>query len=607
MVLVTVSFDIERVQWTREFRVSKGSTILQLKENMLRPKGRKQNVDSFELQWQGHRLHDAGRILGDHKVDFVFIGPEEGTKRAQEDASSEPCRQGVLDWPAIAEAPAMVDHGAPCPPREECAAVIHAPENGQVRELSQDPLVPCEVLVHHPVEAPEDCRADGGQDARASQAASLQDEVLPSSSFEEQKEYGADRGHAVSAPQPSPHTQEPSAAASVMVQAHAVRSEQVTVLSEAPSCTTEREEVSVPSSAQCRTLPGPDSGSPCELPEPLQESEQSTQGYMAGDRVTAQYLSGMWYPARIEKANTDGTFTISWDDDTEEDVIKPSRMLRPLTPRPGKREVTEEEVKAEAPHAGTDAIGETDQEAEEEEVPEERHVVTEEVEARERPEGEREKAEAPDRVESHASAGSVPPASSQVVQRQPSKPPGVTVSVKLDKDLDLSMTFQMEAGATILDVKKRLKRAGEAAEHRLFEFGLGLQSVNPRVLAAPIPDSTVVTERMRLLEPTGPAREERAALTLERALELQGEMVRGFSEPGFRRSLAELKARHGDLAKVRYQKERADLVFTVQKMVLPKYGFPSSRDGVQMMIVAYAPWGLHPDIDSNNKLIASLL
>jgi len=52
--------------------------------------------------------------------------------------------------------------------------------------------------------------------------------------------------------------------------------------------------------------------------------------YHVGDRVAAQYWSGGWYAATIEKENSDGTFTVSWDDGDMIDRVKAANRLRRL-------------------------------------------------------------------------------------------------------------------------------------------------------------------------------------------------------------------------------------------------------------------------------------
>jgi len=52
--------------------------------------------------------------------------------------------------------------------------------------------------------------------------------------------------------------------------------------------------------------------------------------YHVGDRVAAQYWSGGWYAATIEKENSDGTFTLSWDDGDLVDRVKVPDKLRRL-------------------------------------------------------------------------------------------------------------------------------------------------------------------------------------------------------------------------------------------------------------------------------------
>jgi len=84
-VRVTVSFNIEQQQWSHVFDIERGSTIRQLKEQMLNPKGTEEDVDSFELQLLGCRVTDWEQIHLEQTLDFNYLGPEEGGRRAKQD------------------------------------------------------------------------------------------------------------------------------------------------------------------------------------------------------------------------------------------------------------------------------------------------------------------------------------------------------------------------------------------------------------------------------------------------------------------------------------------------------------------------------------------
>jgi len=90
-----VSFSVEQQQWSHAFDVEHGSTIRQLKQQMLSPKGTDEDIDSFELRLLGHRVPDWEQIHLNQTLDFSYLGPEEGERRARQDklekaASSAP-------------------------------------------------------------------------------------------------------------------------------------------------------------------------------------------------------------------------------------------------------------------------------------------------------------------------------------------------------------------------------------------------------------------------------------------------------------------------------------------------------------------------------------
>lgn len=85
MVNVHVDFTYRGQDWSHDFNVMKGSTILKLKELMLQSNGNKKDTDSFELQQEGRRIPDFEPIWKDMRVNFTFVGPEEGTKKAAKD------------------------------------------------------------------------------------------------------------------------------------------------------------------------------------------------------------------------------------------------------------------------------------------------------------------------------------------------------------------------------------------------------------------------------------------------------------------------------------------------------------------------------------------
>lgn len=76
-----------------------------------------------------------------------------------------------------------------------------------------------------------------------------------------------------------------------------------------------------------------------------------------------------------------------------------------------------------------------------------------------------------------------------------------------------------------------------------------------------------------------------AAITLEHVLGLQADLMDGFCRPAFQQKLDELEEKHRGNERI-FQAERQKLFLTVQKVVLPKWGFAGSPKGVFEMMKA---------------------
>mmetsp|Transcript_60794 Transcript_60794/g.177659 ORF Transcript_60794/g.177659 Transcript_60794/m.177659 type:complete len:590 (-) Transcript_60794:383-2152(-) len=89
MVAVHVAFRYQGVDWTRDFQVEDGATVHQLKQSMVQPEGgTKTDVDSFELRQRGHRVFEFEPIWEESYFDFMYLGPEEGGRRAARDLAA---------------------------------------------------------------------------------------------------------------------------------------------------------------------------------------------------------------------------------------------------------------------------------------------------------------------------------------------------------------------------------------------------------------------------------------------------------------------------------------------------------------------------------------
>jgi len=87
VVVVTVVFRLDDQRWTHDFEVERGSTVWQLKEGMLGPDGGKGDIDAFELQRLGRRVPDTEKIYQPFTLEFEYLGPEEGKRRARNEVA----------------------------------------------------------------------------------------------------------------------------------------------------------------------------------------------------------------------------------------------------------------------------------------------------------------------------------------------------------------------------------------------------------------------------------------------------------------------------------------------------------------------------------------
>mmetsp|Transcript_44528 Transcript_44528/g.105526 ORF Transcript_44528/g.105526 Transcript_44528/m.105526 type:complete len:221 (+) Transcript_44528:104-766(+) len=89
MVFVRLAFELGSNKWTHQFEVAHGSTILDLKEKIVaRDAGTKEDRDSFEFQRDGCRVPDYEVIKEDVALKFRYLGAEDGSVKAREDADA---------------------------------------------------------------------------------------------------------------------------------------------------------------------------------------------------------------------------------------------------------------------------------------------------------------------------------------------------------------------------------------------------------------------------------------------------------------------------------------------------------------------------------------
>mmetsp|Transcript_38552 Transcript_38552/g.115151 ORF Transcript_38552/g.115151 Transcript_38552/m.115151 type:complete len:432 (-) Transcript_38552:78-1373(-) len=94
--------------------------------------------------------------------------------------------------------------------------------------------------------------------------------------------------------------------------------------------------------------------------------------------------------------------------------------------------------------------------------------------------------------------------------------------------------------------------------------------------------------------------------TLDRALDLQEELMYGFSQPEFQRALDGIFAEFPEGKGFKFTKRRNELFMTVQSQVLPKYGFAGDASGVMHMMRAFAPHQA-AEVGWNNDQLNALL
>lgn len=81
---VCVTFRLQGRQWSRSFTIPRGTTVLQLKEAMVRPRGTKEDARAFSLLRDGEMLFDAEPLHSDMRVEFQFVGRVDMARKRRE-------------------------------------------------------------------------------------------------------------------------------------------------------------------------------------------------------------------------------------------------------------------------------------------------------------------------------------------------------------------------------------------------------------------------------------------------------------------------------------------------------------------------------------------
>lgn len=98
------------------------------------------------------------------------------------------------------------------------------------------------------------------------------------------------------------------------------------------------------------------------------------------------------------------------------------------------------------------------------------------------------------------------------------------------------------------------------------------------------------------------------AITLENVLSLQADLMEGFGRPAFQKQLDDIAEKHRDNER-KFHAERQKLFLTVQKVVLPKWGFAGTPKGVFEMMTAMSQpqFNISPDFQRQGWFLNKLL
>jgi len=85
LITVKVIFDYKQERWSHDFRVAKGSSVIDLKQSMVDPSSPPDDRISFDLLHQRLRLSNLDTLDDDETLEFRFLGEEEGRRLFQKD------------------------------------------------------------------------------------------------------------------------------------------------------------------------------------------------------------------------------------------------------------------------------------------------------------------------------------------------------------------------------------------------------------------------------------------------------------------------------------------------------------------------------------------
>jgi len=94
-------------------------------------------------------------------------------------------------------------------------------------------------------------------------------------------------------------------------------------------------------------------------------------------------------------------------------------------------------------------------------------------------------------------------------------------------------------------------------------------------------------------------------ITLEEALQMQRDLAEGFGKSEFQQKLSELESNYGQSRQ--FLRERQMLFLTVQKVVLPKYGFDGNPKGVYDMMQAFNAFSYNQEFNMQGGYLNALL